>query len=45
MMVRLLFLLLLHQVLETNTSGGGGIRVKQTSDKAGHLNFKLSMKV
>merc|ERR550539_442491 len=46
MMVRLLFLLLLQQVLQTNTSGGGagGIRVKQTSDKAGHLNFKLSMK-
>ena len=44
MMARWLFLLLIQQVLKTR-GGGGGIRVKQTSDKDGHLNFKLSVKV
>ena len=45
MLVKLSVLLLLTKVWRTNSSGGGGIRVKQTSDGAGNLKFKLSMKV
>ena len=40
-----MFLLLIQEVIKTTGGGDGGLSVKQTSDKAGHLNFKLSMKV
>ena len=44
MLVKLSVLfILLTKVWRTNSSGG--IRVKQTSDGAGNLKFKLSMKV
>ena len=47
MLVKLsVLLILITKVWRTNSSGGGGgIRVKQTSDGAGNLKFKLSMKV
>ena len=38
-------LLLLTKLGRINTAGAGGISVKQTSDGAGNLNFKLSLKV